>query len=407
MANLPLDPITASKIANKFKLEYELDRKTGRKFNMFELAEIGKDEVKICLVLYKLLDPRGSHCQGTFFLEKFCRTVLNLDKNELTEEELTSAKVKKEYSIYTQRRIDIVIITKNCFIPIEVKIESADQGKQCFDYYEESRRQMGEDAVVFYLTPNGRPPAKKSSVTLSVTDKSGKGHIRCISFKDDVSAFLQECISDVKIKSVPTVHEVLVQLFDTVKALSKCGYSYELMNRIRDDIPNEKTSEELKRAWIKYFIEETLNRFKQKENLTKNNQRIIQKSHYWKYYLSYDIGKTSRGESISISIQVDVYDNNVYWGMALWAEGAVDKKSEYHDKLLTDDDKVKDIIDKKIRKSYQRQNTWIFKEQRLGIMDTEKLDFYKLLIPDEMEILIEEVVCDVDEIFKDYRNIDE
>lgn len=116
MANVQLDSVTLNRIAGIFDLEHETDRLTGKKFNAFDLAGVEYDEVRICRVLSNLLDPKGSHCQGGFFLEKFCRKVLNLDPKQLPEKELKRAKVIREYSIHkTKRRIDLVIITSDHF----------------------------------------------------------------------------------------------------------------------------------------------------------------------------------------------------------------------------------------------------------------------------------------------------
>lgn len=410
MTNARLDSNTISKIEEIFDKEREIGRITGKDFNLFEITGIENKEVKICLVLSDLLNPNGSHCQGNFFLEKFCRMVLKLDETELPKYELNRARVEKEYSIYgSKRRIDIAIITTNHFIPIEVKIYAADEKEQCYDYYQEACDRMGKDAVVFYLTPNGTAPNKNSSVTLSVSDKYGKGNIRCISFKDDISAFLTECIDDERIRSIPRLCEGLAQLLDTVGKFSKNDLSSELIKKIKKVIPKEITQDSWLKERKKYFLTETLRRFMKREHLQKNDTAIIEDNevwYYWKYRLSDDIGKTSHGESISIYITVDVYGNNAYWGITL----ATCQGKQYDDTLLgkdKGDTNVKEIIDKKIKEHYGRINTWVFKEERVNLMNPKYLDLYRLLIPDEMEAFIEEVVFDVDRLFKKYQNIND
>ncbi|MBQ5565108.1 MAG: PD-(D/E)XK nuclease family protein [Clostridia bacterium] len=410
MTNELLDSTTINKIAEIFDKERENGRATGKNFNLLEITEIEHKETKICLVLRNLLDPKGSHCQGSFFLERFCRMVLNLDESELPHEKLNTARVIKEYSIYgSNRRIDIVIITSNHFIPIEVKIGASDEKEQCYDYYMETSNRIGKDAVVFYLTPNGKAPYKNSSMDLSVTDKYGKGKIRCISFKDDITAFLLECINDESICSNPRLCDSLTQLLDTVGKFSQNDLSGNLLKNIKDVIPKEITSESLSDNRKKFFLTKTLNRFKQKENLIEKDARIIDEiisSHNWKYCISDDIGKTSNGESIAIFITVDVHEGNAYWGITL----ATCKGKPDDDKLLRrkkGDPKVKAIINEKIREHYGRINTWVFKEQRLKIMNPDSINFYRILISDEMEDFIEEVVFDVDRIFKKYRSIND
>ncbi|WP_461247552.1 PD-(D/E)XK nuclease family protein [Treponema sp. R6D11] len=46
-------------------------RRTGEKYNLFKVAKIDKDEVKICSVLADLLDPQGKHWQGNRYLGFF------------------------------------------------------------------------------------------------------------------------------------------------------------------------------------------------------------------------------------------------------------------------------------------------------------------------------------------------
>lgn len=102
-------------ISDKYDLLY---RKTGGYFNIFEVADIAHDEVVICRVLYELLSPAGSHFQGNAYLKLFFDNVLHI---EVSDDELETARVFREYQIDEQRRIDIVIETSKKFIPIEVQ----------------------------------------------------------------------------------------------------------------------------------------------------------------------------------------------------------------------------------------------------------------------------------------------
>jgi hypothetical protein len=84
-------------------------KSTGRYFNIFEIAGISDDEVRICRVLHALLSPDGPHGQKTTYLKLFVEDVLKIP---MAPEELQSAKVEREYSIDNQRRIDLVIEPK-------------------------------------------------------------------------------------------------------------------------------------------------------------------------------------------------------------------------------------------------------------------------------------------------------
>ncbi|MDR0290719.1 MAG: PD-(D/E)XK nuclease family protein, partial [Treponema sp.] len=44
------------------------DAQTGRKYNIFKIANINEKEVIMCRVLADLLDPKGLHNQGDIYL---------------------------------------------------------------------------------------------------------------------------------------------------------------------------------------------------------------------------------------------------------------------------------------------------------------------------------------------------
>ena len=50
--------------------------RNGKEFNVFYIQRIASSEVHICRFLRELLDPLGSHGQGSIFLKKFIRIVL-------------------------------------------------------------------------------------------------------------------------------------------------------------------------------------------------------------------------------------------------------------------------------------------------------------------------------------------
>ena len=69
-----------SDIMQRYKGIY---RKTGEKFNMFQVLGIESKEVYICRVMRELLSPSGSHYQGILFLRAFVRDVLDLTTKSL------------------------------------------------------------------------------------------------------------------------------------------------------------------------------------------------------------------------------------------------------------------------------------------------------------------------------------
>ena len=94
-------------------------------FNIFSIVGVQYKELPVCSFLRELLDPKGSHMQGVFFLATFIRQVLEQDG--FSESDLAKAKVFQEVRIAKDRRIDIIISVKNRVFPIEVKINAGDR----------------------------------------------------------------------------------------------------------------------------------------------------------------------------------------------------------------------------------------------------------------------------------------
>lgn len=201
-------------ISKKYELLYQ---KTGGYFNIFEIANIATDEVVICRVLHELLSPRGTHYQGAVFLKLFFEIVLKL---EISNAELKTARVHREYSINERRRIDLVIETSKRLIPIEVKIYAYDQQKQCFDYY-----QTAINSNVFYLTLNGSNPSQESAQGLTRADQ-GYLEVTCISFAIDIIHWLDQCIKQSNTLKIASIREVILQLMSVIR---------QLTNQLEDD----------------------------------------------------------------------------------------------------------------------------------------------------------------------------
>lgn len=202
-AELLLHEITA--ITKKYDM---ISQKTGECFNVFEIANIQTNEVTICRVLYELLSPTGSHYQGTAYLELFLKNVLLLN---LSDEELHSARVWREYEIDQKRRIDLVIETVSHFIPIEVKIYADDQPNQCADYYKHAK-----NSPVYYLTRFGNCPSEQSAKGLTPTE-NGYEQVECLSFSSNILHWLTDCVSLPTTLRLSPIREIMLQLMSVIR----------------------------------------------------------------------------------------------------------------------------------------------------------------------------------------------
>ena len=211
MENL-LDKIKA--ISKKYEL---INQKTGGYFNIFEITNISTDEVAICRVLYELLSPSGSHYQGNIYLKLFIENVLKLN---LTDKELLTAKVHREYVIDYGRRIDIVIETVDKLIPIEVKIYAEDQENQCYDYYQKAR-----NSKVYYLTRFGDSPSKNSTGELTYVEGNYLEIIN-ISFSNHILNWLNKCLGQKETIVIAPIREIMLQFSSVI---------HKFTNQIEDD----------------------------------------------------------------------------------------------------------------------------------------------------------------------------
>ncbi len=196
--------------------------------NLLRVLGVEAAEVKICRLLYELLLPSWSHGMGNLMLKLFCRDVLSgIDFHDY---ELDSAEVFREYGTYNGRKIDLVIRTRDRFIPIEVKIFAADLPNQCRDYYQEAKTRR-KYAKLVYLSRFGDMPAQESIGDMNPED------ILCVSFKKDIRLWLSDCISRPEIFSNNRVREVLAQFMEAVEDFTIPNrMEEEKMSEIADEI---------------------------------------------------------------------------------------------------------------------------------------------------------------------------
>jgi uncharacterized protein (UPF0297 family) len=236
-------------IVNRYEEE---DRKTGRRFNVYSIAEIERDEVKThSRMIAELLDPKGSHGQGVLFLKLFFEQFgFNPEyKNPIVNYE-------KKYNPYGQ--VDIEIILDDQYIIIENKIDAPDQPKQLerySDIAEEVKKYSKDKYTLLYLTKYGREPSKDSlgsieKSTISENEVSmiwKKGDypvkLRLISYRENIRDWIEECIKQSII--IPNIRDGLTQYLNLVKKITGIERT-SVMDHIIEHLSN--TTENLKNA---------------------------------------------------------------------------------------------------------------------------------------------------------------
>ena len=132
-------------------------------FNYINLLKGFYDENTHSRIIAEFLNPRGTHYQGSIFLEKFFEQFgLNYDHEPLKWEVYTESPV--EDCIEKGRgRIDILLKNDNKYIVIENKIGAGDQEAQIYKYIKCLDKNSSEDDIlVIYLTKYDHDPSSYS-----------------------------------------------------------------------------------------------------------------------------------------------------------------------------------------------------------------------------------------------------
>lgn len=199
----------------------ELERVAAPSFNLFKLLRVQRNEVLThSAVLADLLDPRGSHGQGTLFLKTFLQIppIGMADANT----ELGSWSVQTEKPTFVGT-LDIFLSTprpiRQCLI-VENKIDAADQPGQLARYssWLTSRKDLYEigKSKLVYLTVDGRPPSSHSLLHHERNDIQAEGQTVLMSYHKDIHSWLSGCMRLVK---APRVQIYLEQYLEIVQQL--------------------------------------------------------------------------------------------------------------------------------------------------------------------------------------------
>lgn len=129
-------------------------------FDPWEVAGLGRKEVRNTSVLAWLLDPEGTHGFGRLPLNAFLRAIRR-QRTDIPEDYHRYCRVQVEINPTgdNTNRVDIEIDADNFYLLIEVKIDACEQKEQIARYcYEASIRAASRPWAVVFLTPRGRKP---------------------------------------------------------------------------------------------------------------------------------------------------------------------------------------------------------------------------------------------------------
>ncbi len=155
--------IDATKLAEFFSLLSEplkLVQHRSLSFDPWEVAGLGRKEVRNTAVLAWLLNPEGTHGFGRQPLQVFLQAIRH-NRNDIPEDYIHNCRVQVETNPTgdNTNRVDIEIDADNFFLLIEVKIDACEQPEQIARYCSDARlRAMSRPWAVIFLTPHGGKP---------------------------------------------------------------------------------------------------------------------------------------------------------------------------------------------------------------------------------------------------------
>lgn len=161
-----------------------------KSFNIFNVLNLARNEVRHSMLLAELLNPNGSHGKKDLFLKSFLDTcdIKNFVNTE-------KAEVYREYSV-GDGRIDIYITDNEKHIIIENKIWAGEQERQVDRYIEMIKNKCVDNSniKVLYLTLNGTAPSEQSC--------SNKEVVITISYAKTIPNWITNCIDNLDLEDL-------------------------------------------------------------------------------------------------------------------------------------------------------------------------------------------------------------
>jgi hypothetical protein len=187
-------------------------------YNLFRILKIAHLEDRVhSPFLANLLNPQGTHGQGTLFFDLFIDYIFN----GRHPRNVSEIEIKEEYStfdgildIFIRCKID----EKPFYIVIENKIYAADQYRQLERYHGVLKKtfSVSDNFLLIYLTPDGRKPTSNSISLELYSEISASKNFYCLSYKVDISNILTKSITAIEASAV---REVIFQYLQTIKGL--------------------------------------------------------------------------------------------------------------------------------------------------------------------------------------------
>jgi len=337
----------------------EIERISGESFNLFKLIGIENNEFKHSMILADLLNPKGSHGQGSLFLELFT------EKLSISPFYCNNALIRVEKSIgkLTEDdggRLDIYISDQSGNdIIIENKIYASDQTNQLIRYANTGSK------YVYYLTLDGHDATELSTKNESTTLKCGE-YYHLLSYKSDILMWLEKCRKEAS--HLPLLREGIAHYINLIKYLTGQSTNKAMSNEIRDlsmlNPQNLRAASDIHASYLntKHQVQWTFWDSLRKALLNKGLQlednafNTVTSTRTWNFYHGKDklFGLWSeiyRKNEITIHWGCEV-DENIYFGFTVERneKGGISDKEEFLE--------YRNIINKR-DSNYQSNTFWL------------------------------------------------
>jgi hypothetical protein len=202
---------------------------TGENYNIFSVMSMETDEeFTHSRIIGNLLNPKGKHGCGDFFLKKFVEQLNNLfDQNQLYDLKLNdfgtlvNERIVERYAGEVDNTnisggsIDIVIEDDKQILLIENKIYASDQKYQLARYYNYAKTKGNKKIVMLYLTLDGKHLSNNDGSIL--INENNVYNIPTIISLDDKNT--------IKFDSFEITFPLDQKQFNTIELEKKCLYT--------------------------------------------------------------------------------------------------------------------------------------------------------------------------------------
>ena len=223
----------------------EIARRTGRRFNLFDLLDRTTDEVKgHSAFIAELLNPLGAHGQGDLFLQAFWGRLAPLVPPTWRLDETDGGWTVRVEVAFDRSRADIVLDCTTHRIVIENKIYTSERGGQLQRYYRWAKK-MGRIAGVIFLPLESGEPSKAAREEIGA-------RLLATDYASLILPWINDCIG--LAARVPSVRESLIQYHRLVARLTQEPEDMDSLQEITDllDKPEKlNAAAELANALVK------------------------------------------------------------------------------------------------------------------------------------------------------------